>query len=429
MSGKMENTMENPLENTKVNFAENTIENKSENVILASIGEIALKGLNRGKFEQRLIKNLAFRLSEYGSFKIAQRQSRIWVESNNQNIDWQGALDVCSKVFGIVSCSLVKKYSLNGSSLIRSAHNYIETELSSLLLKKPYGAEKLKFKVEAKRSDKAYPLTSIEIATKIGGYLLDKFHFLAVDVHEPDFILYVEIRDALYIYSQKIEGLRGLPVGMSGKSMLLLSGGIDSPVAGFMLASRGVEIEAVYFHTPPYTSDRAKQKVIDLAEKLSLYTGKINLHIVDFTDEQLQINKNCPQDLLTVIMRRMMMRVAEKLAYQRSCISLCTGESLGQVASQTMQAINTTNSVVSCPVFRPLIALDKEETIKIARKIGTFKISIQPYEDCCTVFVAKHPKTKPNMAEVLKAESKLNIAEMITSCLKKIEVHTIELSN
>lgn len=380
-----------------------------KDLILARLGEIALKGLNRGKFEQKLMSNLARRLRAIGSFKIQQKESRIWIEPQSEDVDLEAALEITCRVFGVVSASIVKRFEAKEENLLSSAKIFMQEKLAKMPLKK----EKYTFKVEAKRGNKKFPLQSPEISAHIGGYLLSQFPSLKVDVNQPDFVLYVEVRDYLYMYIDKKEGLRGLPIGMSSKAMLLLSGGIDSPVAGFMMASRGVEVEAIYFHTPPYTSERAKQKVIDLAKELTNYTGQMMLHVVDFTDIQLELNEKCNEELMTVLMRRMMMRIAEEKAKSRGVRALITGESLGQVASQTMEALCTTDKVVEMPIFRPLIGLDKEDTVLLSKKIGTFEISIQPYEDCCTVFVAKHPKTRPTLLEIEKEEEKLDLQALV----------------
>lgn len=398
-----------------------------KDVILARLGEIALKGLNRGKFEQRLMSNLARRLRRIGTFQIMQKESRIWIVPQQEDVDLEEALDITCHVFGIVSASLVKRFEVSEASLLPSAKKFIEEKLKAL---NPLGQDKIfKFKVEAKRGNKSFPLKSPEISAHVGGYLLSQFPNLKVDVNQPDFILHIEVRDYLYMYCDKKEGLRGLPIGMSSKAMLLLSGGIDSPVAGFMTASRGVEVESIYFHTPPYTSERAKQKVIDLAKILTDYTGQMMLHIVDFTEIQLEINEKCNPELITILMRRMMMRIAEAKAQSRGVRALVTGESLGQVASQTMEALCTTDIVVKMPIFRPLIGLDKEDTVQISKKIGTFETSIQPYEDCCTVFVAKHPKTRPSLEEVEREEEKLDIPSLVQKGLEKIYTHRLRLGD
>lgn len=400
-----------------------------EVVILARMGEIALKGLNRGKFEHQLIANLKYRLRELGNFYIFQSQSRLWIEPKATAAEMEAgtlaaqfsddtelakaALAAVTQVFGIVSASLVWKFAGGIDEITQQAKEFVK----ELLAAKNYKT----FKVEAKRGDKRFPMTSPEICTELGGQLLEAFPDLAVDVNHPDFIVYVEIREHIYIYTEKIYGHRGLPVGTAGKGMLLLSGGIDSPVAGYMMASRGLQLEAVYFHSYPYTSERAKEKVIDLAKIVSHFAGSMTLHVVDFTSIQLELYQNSPQDMLTITMRRIMLQIAEAIALERGCKALITGESLGQVASQTLEAIAMTNEVVKMPVFRPVIGIDKDDTITIARKIGTFETSILPYEDCCTVFVAKHPKTHPRPEHMVAAEKNLNIPDLVARGLASVE--------
>jgi len=402
---------------------------KHEVIILARMGEIALKGLNRGKFEHQLISNLTYRLRPLGNFYIFQSQSRLWIEPKAAGSDLQSAAPVntftddpelakavlaaVTEVFGIVSASLVWKFSGGIEEIALQARAFVK----ELLAAKPYKT----FKVEVRRGEKRFPMNSPEICTELGGRLLDDFPELTVDVISPDFMVYVEIRENIYLYTEKIYGHRGLPVGTSGKGMLLLSGGIDSPVAGYMMASRGMSLEAIYFHSYPYTSDQAKEKVIDLAKIVSHFAGSMTLHVVDFTSIQLEMYQNSPQDMLTITMRRVMLQIAEALANQRGCKALITGESLGQVASQTLEAICLTNEVVKLPIFRPLIGTDKDDTVAVARKIGTFETSILPFEDCCTVFVAKHPKTRPLPEHMIEAEKNLDIPELVARGLASIE--------
>ena len=393
-----------------------------EIVILARMGEIALKGLNRGKFEGQLISNLRYRLKKLGDFKIFQSQSRFWIEPKKQeersflsDPRWaDDVLNAVSQVFGLVSASLVRKFSGDIEQISEQAIEFARIKV------KEQG--NLSFKVETKRGNKQFPLKSPEISAEIGGAVLQAFPDLRVDVSHPDFILYIEIREENYIYSDISVGHRGLPVGTAGKGMLLLSGGIDSPVAGYMMASRGMMLEAVYFHAHPYTSDQAKEKVIELARIVGRYSGKIRLHVVHFTDIQLELYKNSPQDMLTITMRRVMLLIAQALSKKGNCKALITGESLGQVASQTLEALCATDSIVDMPVFRPLIGLDKEATTQISRKIGAFETSILPYEDCCTVFVAKHPKTHPSPAHVEQAEKDLDFSSMVASALENVEI-------
>lgn len=383
-----------------------------QNVILARMGEIALKGLNRGKFERQLLLNIRSAISAIGRFSVYQNQSRLWIEdadtqnpvlSNEEAA--QKALQAAAGVFGLVSVSLVRKFSGEMDEIL---------EMAVLLVKDLLTITNFQtFKVETKRGNKRFPLGSYEISAEVGAKILDLYPQLTVDVHNPQITVFIEIRDYVYIYSEKIAGFRGLPCGSSGKGMLLLSGGIDSPVAGFMMASRGMRLDAIYFHSFPYTSDRAKEKVIDLAKILSVYAGQMTLYIVNFTEIQMELYKNSPQDMLTVTMRRIMIRIAQIIAIQCNCKALITGESLGQVASQTLEALVLTDEVADIPVFRPLIGLDKDDTTQIARKIGSFETSILPFEDCCTVFVAKHPQTHPQKRHIIDAEKKLDIDALV----------------
>lgn len=361
------------------------------------------------------MRNIKWRLRTLGRFEINQSQSRVWVKPVDPDIDLDQAIDRISKVFGLVSVSPVRQFKGDLAEIGRQSIRYAGELLAD--------GKPRSFKIESKRGDKNFPYDSPAISREVGGMLMEAFpDQLTVDVHHPDFTLYVEVRDYNYIYHTVIKAQKGLPVGMGGKGMLLLSGGIDSPVAGYMMASRGMQIDAVYFHAFPFTSNQAKEKVIDLARALSLFAGTIRLHIVNFTDIQIAIRDGCPEDMITIVMRRIMMRIAEKLAGQNGCKALITGESLGQVASQTLEALCTTDSVVERPVFRPLIGLDKDETVQIARRIGTYETSILPYEDCCTVFVAKHPKTHPSLDHAADAEHKLEIDRLVEQGLHDIEV-------
>lgn len=393
---------------------------EEKDVILVRMGEIALKGLNRRKFEQKLIKNIKYKIEHLFSFKIYQSQSRIWIEPKESVSlkQLQKALSLILDVFGLVSVSIVRQFQVDMEILKHQLAIYLPTVVDT--------KKAIRFKVETRRGNKQFPIQSQELSAIVGGYILSHFPKLTVDVHEPDFILHLEVREHMSIYVTAKQGLRGLPVGISGKSLLLLSGGIDSPVAGFLMASRGLKVEAIYFHTFPYTSDRAKEKVITLARKLSRYVGRFKLHVVDFTDVQLELNELCKADLMTIVMRRLMLKIAEKKAYETHCQGLITGESMGQVASQTLEAISVTDNAVQMPIFRPLIGMDKEETVQIAKKIDTFETSILPYEDCCTVFVAKHPKTKPKLTEVLDMERLMPIEDWINRQLEKIETIVIE---
>ncbi|MEN2777307.1 tRNA uracil 4-sulfurtransferase ThiI [Acetivibrio clariflavus] len=386
-------------------------------VILVRYGEILLKGLNRPLFEKKLIDNIKRAIYKLGKIEVSRSQARIYIEPQDENYDFDEAINLLTKVFGIVSVSPVWK--------IETDFEVIK-EKSAVMVKDLLGRKGYKtFKVETKRGDKRFPMDSPEISRELGAHILESFPQLSVEVKNPDFILYVEVREFTYIYSEIIPAVCGMPIGTNSKAVLLLSGGIDSPVAGWMIAKRGVEIEAVHFYSYPYTSERAKEKVIDLAKILSQYCKKIKLHIVPFTDIQLEIYEKCPQDQLTIIMRRAMMIIAERIAEKAGALALVTGESVGQVASQTMQSLYVTNSVVKMPVFRPLIGMDKNEVIEIARKIGTFETSILPYEDCCTVFVSKHPKTKPVLEKILLSEQKANLEELINKAIENTEVLVI----
>ncbi len=387
-------------------------------LILIKYGEIALKGLNKPVFEQKLIDNIKSRLDSVGAFGVRKAQSTIYVEPLSDNSPMDEAALRLKKVFGIVNiCPAVKcEKTLEGIG-----KTCVE------LLKDELDGESKTFKVESKREDKSFPLKSPDLSAKLGGIILSNIKNLKVDVHNPDITVNVEVRGDAYVYVRKDKGAGGMPVGTNGRATLLLSGGIDSPVAGFMIAKRGVVIDAVHFHSHPYTSDRAKEKVIDLAKIMSAYTGKIRLHIVPFTDIQLEIIDKCPKNYLTVIMRRIMMRIAEKISVKNESSALITGESIGQVASQTMESLVCTNAAVNMPVFRPLIGMDKEEIVEISKKIGAFETSILPYEDCCTIFVPKHPKTKPTLEEITEAEKELkNIEEMIDDAIEKTEILKIK---
>lgn len=392
------------------------------NVILARMGEITLKGLNRGAFENKLKANLRYRLRNFGNLYVFQSQSRIWIEDregNNPYFESEEAasevLKAVTQVFGIVSASLVRKFNGDFEEIKKNCVEYAK----EVLAKNP---EYNSFKVDSRRGNKSFPLNSMQICCEVGEVILDSIPQLHVDVKNPDFTVFIEVRDDNYVYSESVMGHRGLPVGTSGKGMLLLSGGIDSPVAGYMMASRGMNLDAVYFHSYPYTSDKAKDKVIELAKIVSGFSGRMNLYVVNFTQIQLDMYKNSRQDMLTITMRRVMFQIAEKLARKHHCGCLITGESLGQVASQTMEAIDITNEVVKLPVFRPLIGLDKEATCDISRRIGAFETSILPYEDCCTVFVAKHPRTHPKHADIEDAEKNLNIEQMVIDGVNGTEV-------
>jgi len=386
-------------------------------LILLKYGEIALKGLNKPLFERKLLDNIKSRLDRIGKFSVRRAQSTVYVEPLETEADMHQALSTLEKIFGIVNICPVVKCDKDMDSIAKTAIECV----------KELDYEGKTFKVEAKREDKKFPLNSPQICMELGGRILEAGLGLTVDVHKPQILVNVEVRGEAYVYTQKIKGAGGMPVGTNGKSTILLSGGIDSPVAGYMIAKRGVELKAVHFHSHPYTSDRAKEKVIDLAREMAAYCGKIRLHIVPFTEIQLAIIEKCPENYLTVIMRRIMMRIAERISRTADSAALITGESIGQVASQTMESLVCTDNAVEIPVFRPLIGMDKEEIVTISKKIGTYETSILPYEDCCTIFVPKHPKTKPNLAEIIEAEKALtDIEEMIEKSISEEEVVVIK---
>ena len=371
---------------------------------LIKYAEIGVKGKNRYLFEDALVRQIRHVLRRCdGEFKVHKTQGRIYVDALT-DFDADETVEALQTVFGISGiCPVVVLEDQGFEQLGRDVISYI----GKVYMENRGAQEGMSFKVVARRARNNYPLHSMEINAQLGGILLDAFPALRVDVHEPDIYLHVEIREKIYVYSRIIPGPGGMPVGTNGKRMLLLSGGIDSPVAGYMIAKRGVKIDAVYFHAPPYTSERAKRKVMDLAKLVSRYTGPVYLHIINFTDIQLAIYDKCPHDELTIIMRRYMMRIAEQIASETECLGLITGESIGQVASQTMHSLAVTNEVCTLPVYRPLIGMDKQEIVEISEKIGTYETSILPYEDCCTIFVAKHPVTRPNANIIRKHEKHL----------------------
>lgn len=383
---------------------------------LIKYGEIAIKGKNRYLFEDALVRQIRYALKTVdGEYAVRKIQGRIYVETLS-DYEYEEVIAALTKVFGIVGICPVVLVEDNGFD--RLAEDVIA------YLDRVYPDKKFTFKVHARRARKNYPMNSMEINAALGEKILDAFPEIKVDVHHPDVLLSVEIREEINIYSTEIKGPGGMPVGTNGKAMLLLSGGIDSPVAGYMVAKRGVAIDATYFHAPPYTSERAKQKVVDLAKIVSKYAGPINLHVVNFTDIQLYIYEQCPHEELTIIMRRYMMKIAEYFANENKCLGLVTGESIGQVASQTMQSLAATNAVCEMPVYRPLIGFDKNEIIDISQKIDAFETSILPFEDCCTIFVAKHPVTKPSIKSIEKSERKLEekIVELMEKALETTEV-------
>jgi len=382
-------------------------------VILIRYGELVLKGLNRGYFEDKLISNIKLAMQDTSEVKITKTRSRIYIEPYSNQYNFEDTVEKLSNVFGIASISIALKVDTDLELIQETAINLV-TQLTQNNSFKT-------FKVETKRENKSFPMNSMQINATLGQQILNKIPGLSVNVIKPDFKIYVEIRDHAYIYSNIVPAFGGIPVGISGNGLLLLSGGIDSPVAGWMMAKRGVSIDAIHFYSYPYTSERAKDKVISLANILSRYCGTISLYMIPFTDIQLEINKKCPSSQSTIIMRRLMMMIAQKIANSSGSSALITGESMGQVASQTMEGLVVTDNAVSMPVFRPLIGWDKNEVIQTARQIGTFDTSILPYQDCCTVFVAKHPETKPRLDKILKSESNLDIDTLICLALDKVE--------
>lgn len=376
---------------------------------LIKYAEIAIKGKNRYIFEDALVAQIKYQLRNVeGKFRIAKESGRIFVYTEGE-FDYEEAIEALKRVFGIFSiCPAVVLEDEGFEKLSQDVSDYV---------KKLYGDKELTFKVNTRRNKKAYPMQSMEVSSELGAVILDNCPNMKVDVHHPDVYVNVEIRNKIYLYSENIPGPGGMPLGTNGRAMLLLSGGIDSPVAGYMIAKRGVIIDAVYFHAPPYTSERAKQKVVDLAKLVAKYSGPIRLHVVNFTDIQLYIYDQCPHEELTIIMRRYMMKIAEEFAKKDGCLGLITGESIGQVASQTIHSLAATNEVCTMPVFRPVIGFDKQEIVDVALKINTYETSILPYEDCCTIFVAKHPVTKPNLQAIKRSEVKLQ--EKIEKMMKE----------
>ena len=385
---------------------------------LLKYGEIGIKGKNRHLFEDALVRQVRYALKDVdGQFDVHKSQARIYVDCEG-DYDYDETVEHLKKVFGLVGiCPVVRMEDKGFEELKKDVVAYMD---------EMYPDKNFTFKVESRRAKKSYPLNSMEISRDLGEAILYAFpeSGIKVDVHHPDVMVNVEVRNEIYVYSQIIPGAGGMPVGTNGSAMLLLSGGIDSPVAGYMIAKRGVKIDDVYFHAPPYTSERAKQKVVDLANLVARYSGPINLHVVNFTDIQLYIYEQCPHEELTIIMRRYMMRIAQAIAEKTGSIALITGESIGQVASQTLQSLASTNEVCTMPVFRPVIGFDKQEIVDVSEKIGTYETSIQPYEDCCTIFVAKHPVTKPNLKVIRNSERHLEekIDEMVKTALDTVEV-------
>ncbi len=379
-------------------------------IILVKNGELVLKGLNRNSFEDVLIKNMKRHLSDIGKFKFTKSQSTIMVEPESDETDLDDAAEALKRVFGIAALSRAAVCEKDINDIIKTAKNYLEDELLTAKT----------FKVEAKRSDKKFPLNSPQICRELGGQILKAFHHLKVDVHNPDIVVTVEIRDRFaFVRGNNIKGAGGMPTGTSGRAAVLISGGIDSPVAAYMMAKRGIELISVHFASPPYTSELAEMKVMELLKKVAAYSGTITTYVVPFTEIQEAIRDYCPEDYFTLVMRRIMMKISEEIAKSQNCMALITGESVGQVASQTIYALGCTDNATNMPVFRPCIGMDKEEIIKISRNIDTFETSIQPYEDCCTVFTPKHPKTKPKVQDVIDAENKIpNLDEMMKKAME-----------
>ena len=381
-------------------------------IFLLKLGEIVLKGANKRQFESRLRQNVRRRMKKYGNFDVYLMQSTVYVEPMDENCDVDGAWEACRSIFGVVSLCRCRPCEKNLDAIFEAVENYLGDDLDCAK----------SFKVESKRSDKLFPMTSIQLSQAIGGRLAEAHPHVEVDVKHPDYTVFVEIRDlAAYVHGPAEPGAGGLPTGVGGRAMCLLSGGIDSPVAAYMIGKRGVEIEAVHFFSYPYTSQLAKDKVVELARLVTKYTGRMTVNVVSFTEIQEAIRDNCPEEFFTLIMRRFMMEISMRIAKHDGCGALITGENLGQVASQTMEAMAVTGAVVDIPIFMPLIGYDKEEIVTVARKIGTLETSILPYEDCCTVFTPKHPKTKPTIGQLLNAEKSLDREALIQRALENIE--------
>ena len=381
-------------------------------IILLKLGELVLKGLNRRSFEEKLMSNARRRLRALGSFQVTTKQSITYVEPLDDDCDMDGAWEAMKKVFGVVGLSRARSCEKDKDAILAACREYLDSQLHSAKT----------FKVETKRADKTFPMTSIQVSQYVGGELHEAYDNLEVDVHHPELTVYVEIRDyAAFVHADPEPGAGGLPVGINGRAVSLLSGGIDSPVASWMIAKRGVALEMVHFFSYPYTSPEAKEKVLELARLLTPWCGRLTVHVVPFTAIQEELRRSCPEELFTIIMRRFMMRISAEVARRIGAGAIVTGESLGQVASQTMEAMNVTGAVAALPVLRPVVGLDKEEIVQIARKIGTFETSILPYEDCCTVFTPRHPRLRPILTEVEAAEEKLDVDAMVQAAVEGIE--------
>ena len=387
-------------------------------IILLKLGEVVLKGLNRHTFEDKLMSNIRRRLQHCGKFHVYSKQSTIYVEPQEDTCDMDAAYAACKQIFGVISVTRAKPCEKDKDAILACAKAYLDEQLR--------GAKS--FKVETKRSDKKFPMNSMEISQYVGGLLHDAYPHLIVDVHNPELCVHVEVREkAAYVHGPAEPGAGGLPIGMGGKAVSLLSGGIDSPVSSFMIAKRGVQLEMVHFFSPPYTSQQAKEKVLELARQLTCWCGRMTVHVVPFTEIQEEIRRCCPEDHFTLIMRRFMMRLAVAVAKRTGCKALVTGECLGQVASQTMDALAVSDDACELPVLRPVIGMDKEEIIRISRRIGTFDTSILPYEDCCTVFTPRHPRTHPKLEEVREYEAALDVDGLMERALQAVERITVSM--
>ena len=384
-------------------------------IILLKEGELALKGLNRVNFEDKLIKNIKFRFRDLGKFTFTRSQSALAIEAESEDVDFEEAVARLKKVFGIVAFSRAAIAEKDIESIKATAKEYLHEQIMAAKT----------FKVEAKRSDKKFSMTSPEISREVGAHILRNYPHIKVDVHNPDLKITVEIRERAYVRGNQIKGIGGMPVGSAGKAAVLMSGGIDSPVAAYMMAKRGVQLTAIHFAAPPYTSMKAEMKVRDLVKKVSEYAGRIYFAVVPFTEIQEKIKDECPEDLFTLIMRRLMMEIATRIAEKDECHALITGESLGQVASQTLLALGVTDEATPLPVFRPCIGMDKQEIISIARQIDTFETSILPYEDCCTVFTPRHPRTRPTLEQVREAQALVDWEELMEKAIAETRYEPI----
>ncbi|MFW5649649.1 MAG: tRNA uracil 4-sulfurtransferase ThiI [Candidatus Alkaliphilus sp. MAG34] len=387
-----------------------------ENIIIVRYGEVALKGLNKKFFEDKLVGQIQHALSDLEGIRVYKAHSRIYVDPVGYDI--QDIIDRLKKIFGIVSLSAAKRFEADMDRIKEAALKELEDRIARDNSIKT-------FKAETRRGDKKFPLQSPEISRDVGAYLLQNIDNISVDVHNPDVIIYTEVRDKAFVFSDKTDGFGGLPLGTNGKALLLLSGGIDSPVAGWLVAKRGVEIEAMHFHSFPFTSDRSREKVNDLARILSIYCGKIKLYFINLLPIQKEINEKCPKGEMTILSRRFMMKIAERVGRENNCDALITGESIGQVASQTIKGLYVTNESVEMPIFRPLIAMDKVDIVNLAKEIGTYETSILPFEDCCTVFLPKHPVTQPRLHRILESEERLDVEGLINEVINSMEVETI----